>query len=103
MIEQIEMARADFDRAAAIDAASGVIPMLKSRAFENETVGGTMALLWDVWIFSPHWKDHWTDLAKEPSDRFNKVADELIERLAVTKGVIQKIMNDGHSVKSSAS
>jgi hypothetical protein len=92
VIEQIELARSDADRAAALDAASGAVPLLNSRAWENQSVGAVIALSpLEPWLFSPHWQENWINLAKEPSDQFAKSADALIERLRVVQAAMQNI------------
>ncbi len=95
MIEQIESSRSDFDRAAAIAAASGAIPLLKSRLSENPSVGAVIALSpLEIWMFSPLWQVNWSNLAREPSDQFSKTADALVESLRVVKEAIQKTVGN---------
>lgn len=96
MIEQIDLARSDFDRATALDAASGAIPLLKSRVGENQSIGAVMVLSpLEIWMFSPHWQDNWNNLAKELSDQFSKSADALIENVRGVKIAIQNIVCGG--------
>ena len=96
MIEQIDLARSDFDRATALDAASGAIPLLKSRLRENPSIGAKLALSpLEIWTLSPHWQDNWSNLAKEPSDQFSKSADALIENVRVVKVAIQNTVCGG--------
>jgi hypothetical protein len=88
-IEQVELARAENDRGAALDAAMSALAVLKSRAWENQTIGSIMALSpLDAWMFSPRWRDNWNDLAKEPADQFTKSADALVLALNAVKTAI---------------
>ncbi len=91
MIEQITCSRSDFDRAAAIDAARGAVPLLKSRLWENQSIGAVVTLSpLEIWLLSPHWQDNWSNLAIESTDQFRKSADTLVENLTVVKDAIQR-------------
>ncbi len=45
----------------------------------------------EPWIFSPHWRDNWSSLAKQRFDQFGKSADELLGNLHTVKDALQKI------------
>jgi hypothetical protein len=92
--EQVECSRSEADRAAAIAAASGSIPLLKSRLWENESLGAVLALSpLEAWVLSPFWQENWNNLAKTPSDQFGKAADEFVEALHMGKEAILQMIN----------
>jgi hypothetical protein len=72
LIQQIELARAPTDLFAAVDAAQGIIPCLRSRLKEDEYLAANFALVLDGRIDLAHWERIWMEMAKEPPDIFAK-------------------------------
>lgn len=89
MAEQIEQAKSDTDRVAAIDAASGAVPMFKQRLTENKYIAAPAILLLDQWMFVGHWQENWDALAKESAEQFSNSADDLISRINTAKSAMQ--------------
>jgi hypothetical protein len=77
MIEQIELARqSPSDREAAIDAASGSIPYIRSR-IDNGALDPSCSAMFALSIE----REHWADIPKLKQEDFTKAADELIEAI----------------------
>jgi hypothetical protein len=94
IIDQLDCARSGDDRPSAIDAASGVVPLLRSRAWENNIFGTMIALSpLEIYTFSPHWREHWSSLAKEPFDQFGRSADALIQTVNTVKDALRQTVN----------
>ena len=77
MEEQIELAKASpEDQLAAIDAASGVIPLLHNK-LDDDLAGNFVLLLQNK--FDSSWRDDWNAFAKLKSpEEFRKEADNLV-------------------------
>ena len=88
--EQIEQARFPSDQFAAVDAARGVIPFMKSRLAEDEVLLTTFMLVFGELMFVGHWEETWTRIAKESADQFVKSADDIIGAIDALRAVLQK-------------
>ncbi len=100
MAEQIEQAKSDSDRVAALDAASGAVPMFKQRLTENKYIAAPAILLLDQWMFVGHWRENWDALAKESAEQFAKSADDLISRIDTAKSAMQTAASMQNEVDS---
>lgn len=94
MAEQIEMAKSNADRAAALSAASGAVPFFNSRVWENDFVTTNVMLSqMEHWTLSPNWRENWSKLVKEPADQFVKSVDDIIAAVCGTKSILESILS----------
>jgi uncharacterized protein (DUF2267 family) len=89
ILEQIECARHLSDRAAAIDAARGVVPYLRDR-LEGTEFQSKLVLLFGDLMFAGHWSENWT--VKESEAEFTTFAKDLVERVNCAKDILEQPM-----------
>ncbi|WP_029582721.1 hypothetical protein [Bradyrhizobium sp. URHD0069] len=88
MIEQLKSAKSPEDQFAGTDAAMGFIPFLRCRLKEDIYLGAQFTWALHIWVDADHYKSVWVAMADSPPDEFSKAADELIDTLAVLKGIV---------------
>jgi hypothetical protein len=88
IIDQLGSAKSPADQLAAVDAAQGMIPCIKSRLNEDHVIAFNFLLAFRTFIETDHWKRAWVEMAKEPPDVFAKSADRLIGDLAELRKVL---------------
>ncbi len=88
MMEQLESAKSPQDQIAGTDAAMGIIPFLRCRLREDAFLAAHFALLLEALIDADHYKRIWTSMANSKPEEFKKSADEILDRLAVLKGIV---------------
>jgi hypothetical protein len=99
IIEQVTLARSLADRVAAIDAASGVVPLIRCRLREDEQLFATFALLFQGLMFYPCWQESWIDIAKGPPPEFEAFANDLIERCKVAKDLFEQRLSEANQAR----
>jgi len=87
ILEQIECARHPSDRAAAVNAARGVVPYLKDRIKGTE-FQPKLALVFGDLMFAGHWSENW--IVKESETEFTTFANDLVERVNSAKASIER-------------
>jgi hypothetical protein len=94
--EQVELAKKDVaDQYAAIDAARGVIPLLKCRLKEKEEILTSFMLTDFAQQFeAADWRDWWEDFARAGTPAFSKKADGLLETITVLKSILAEESED---------
>jgi hypothetical protein len=88
IIDQLELAKSPTGQFAAVDAAQGMIPCIKSRLNEDQVVAFNFVAAFGILIETDHWKRAWVEMAKEPPDVFAKSADRLIGDLTELRKVL---------------
>jgi hypothetical protein len=88
IIEQVELARSPEDRLAAIGAAQGVIPFLRSQLKKDEYLAANFAIVLDVLIDANQANRVWIEKANDPPDVFAEFADDVVGRLNSLKDVL---------------
>jgi hypothetical protein len=90
VVEQLELAKSPSDQWAAVVAASGVIPYLRSKISKDDNIAANVALAFPFGRYvEPVWsEDVWKQLADKPPDAFAKSADEIIDYIQTLKAVI---------------
>jgi hypothetical protein len=101
IIDQIELARSGTTNLdygdTVLDVAYGVVPQFRQRLLENNRFGWVVAnSSFDEWVIDPGRQEKWKRLAKEPSEQFNKSADDLVATIKKLKQAIEKLDRDGH-------
>jgi hypothetical protein len=94
MIEQVTLARSsplESERVAAIDAAKGVIPIIRARLADNIHMAAMFELSFQDFMSSAFWQDNWISEAKGPFQEFQAFADKLIERCRDAKTAFENL------------
>jgi hypothetical protein len=83
IVEQLELAQNDpSDRRAAVDAARGIVPLLRERLCGlDDPLQATFMLLASQWWADNHWTETWDQLNK--ADQFDAQARSLISVINV--------------------
>ena len=77
--EQVEQAKRDpAEQYVAVDAARGVIPLMRSRLTEDNYLKTIFMLTFDQQVEEPWWRDWWENFAKLTPEEFSKEADKLL-------------------------
>jgi hypothetical protein len=89
IIEQLELAKSPTDQLVAIDAAQGVIPLVRSRLKEDNFLAANAAFAFGPFLEADHWRRAWTEMTKESPHLFAKSAEDLIGQLNTLKTVLE--------------
>jgi hypothetical protein len=81
IIEQLELARSPADQFAAIDAAQGIVPFLRSNLKKDVNLAARFMLALHIYLDANHGRQAWMEQAKAPPDKFAEFADDMIWRL----------------------
>jgi hypothetical protein len=88
--EQIQQAKTDAaDQLAAVDAASGVVPLIMRRLDESEHFKTTFMLAFDNQFDRIRWHDWWEQFAKVGPEDFSAQADNLLSSIGVVKPILE--------------
>jgi hypothetical protein len=89
IVEQLELGKSPPDQLAAVVAAGGVIPYLRSRLSKDNNIAAYVLLAFPFGRYvQQDWDDVWKQLANEPPNTYAKSAVEIIDCIQTLKTVI---------------